>query len=115
MCKDTTTTTNPTAAPEDPKIVIIGSGPCGLGAAFRLQELGHSNFVMLDQASEAGGLARSDIDPEGFYWDYGKFLKPIVFGRLLVGRRFLTQVPPPRSFSQQAVTWCSVITRTSTR
>jgi len=55
----------------EPKVVIIGSGPCGLGAAYRLQELGHSNFVMLDQANRAGGLARSDIDSEGFYWDYG--------------------------------------------
>lgn len=55
----------------EPKVVIIGSGPCGLGAAYRLQELGHSNFLMLDQANRAGGLARSDIDSEGFYWDYG--------------------------------------------
>jgi monoamine oxidase len=56
---------------KQPKVVIIGSGPTGLGAAYRLQELGHSNFIMLDQASEAGGLARSDVDPEGFTWDYG--------------------------------------------
>jgi len=60
-----------TAGPKEPKIVIIGSGPTGLGAAFRLQELGHSNFVMLDQAAQAGGLARSDVDDEGFVWDYG--------------------------------------------
>lgn len=61
-------------APAEPKIVVIGSGPTGLGAAFRLQELGHTNFVMLDQAAEAGGLARSDVDAEGFTWDYGEFV-----------------------------------------
>lgn len=55
----------------NPKVVIIGSGPTGLGAAYRLQELGHKNFVVLDQATRAGGLARSDVDEEGFYWDYG--------------------------------------------
>jgi len=61
-------------APTEPKILIIGSGPTGLGSAFRLQELGHTNFTLLDQASEAGGLARSDVDPEGFTWDYGTLL-----------------------------------------
>lgn len=62
-----------TVKSEECKIVIIGSGPTGLGAAWRLQELGHENFVMLDQASEPGGLARSDVDPQGFTWDYGTF------------------------------------------
>ena len=68
MCTNTDTNTSSTT---EPKIVIIGSGPTGLGSAFRLQELGHQNFVMLDQASTPGGLARSDVDPQGFTWDYG--------------------------------------------
>jgi len=75
MCKitstDETTTTTTTTAATQPKIVIIGSGPTALGSAFRLQELGHTNYVVLDQASEPGGLARSDVDPQGFTWDYG--------------------------------------------
>jgi protoporphyrinogen oxidase len=53
------------------RIVIIGAGPTGLGAAHRLKELGHHDFVVLDAASEAGGLSRSFVDPQGFTWDIG--------------------------------------------
>jgi protoporphyrinogen oxidase len=53
------------------KIVIIGAGPTGLGAAHRLQELGISNFVLFEKESHAGGLASSFVDREGFTWDVG--------------------------------------------
>lgn len=56
---------------KDKKIVIIGAGPTGLGAAYRLQELGHTNVLLLDASERPGGLAYSDVDPEGFVWDYG--------------------------------------------
>lgn len=53
------------------KIVILGAGPTGLGAAWRLQELKHSNFKLFEMGSEAGGLARSFTDEKGFTWDIG--------------------------------------------
>lgn len=53
------------------RIVIIGAGPTGLGAAYRLKELGVSDFVVLEAASEPGGLSRSFVDKEGFTWDIG--------------------------------------------
>ncbi|HLH44319.1 MAG TPA: FAD-dependent oxidoreductase [Bryobacteraceae bacterium] len=56
---------------ERAKIVIIGAGPTGLGAAHRLHELGHSNFVLFEKESQAGGLASSFRDAEGFTWDIG--------------------------------------------
>lgn len=56
-----------------PPIVIIGSGPCGLGAAYRLQELGHENFIVLEAGPEAGGLSITATDQQGFLWDMGKF------------------------------------------
>ena len=52
-------------------IVIIGMGPTGIGAALRLEELGHRDYLVLDQAQEAGGLAGSVVDPNGFTWDFG--------------------------------------------
>lgn len=51
--------------------IIVGAGPTGLGAAWRLQELKREDWLMVDAASEAGGLARSYVDSEGFTWDIG--------------------------------------------
>lgn len=53
------------------KIVIIGAGPTGLGAAYRLKELGYRNFEIYDSLDHAGGLASSYTDPAGFTWDIG--------------------------------------------
>lgn len=54
-----------------PRIVIIGAGPTGIGAAWRLTEHGHDNWHLVDAAGEAGGLACSIVDPAGFTWDIG--------------------------------------------
>ncbi len=53
------------------KIVIIGAGITGLGAAVRLQELGHSEHLIIESESEVGGLSRSFRDDAGFTWDLG--------------------------------------------
>jgi protoporphyrinogen oxidase len=53
------------------EIGIIGAGPTGLGAALRLLELGHEDFILIDEAPEPGGLASSCVDSEGFTWDLG--------------------------------------------
>jgi protoporphyrinogen oxidase len=53
------------------QFVILGAGPTGLGAALRLQELGESDFLVVDQAPIAGGLASSFVDDAGFTWDLG--------------------------------------------
>lgn len=53
------------------RIVIIGAGPTGLGAAWRLRELGHHDSVVIDRRDLAGGLASSFRDPQGFTWDIG--------------------------------------------
>lgn len=52
------------------RIVIIGAGPTGLGAAHRLQELGHDDFLVVDRAPYFGGLATSFVDEKGFTWDF---------------------------------------------
>ncbi|HEX2047026.1 MAG TPA: FAD-dependent oxidoreductase [Acidimicrobiales bacterium] len=55
----------------DPKIVIIGAGPTGLGAGYRLQELGYDDWVMLEANDYVGGLATSFTDDAGFTYDIG--------------------------------------------
>lgn len=52
------------------RIVIIGAGPCGLGAAHRLAEKGFTNFAVYDRHPYVGGLAASFRDAHGFTWDF---------------------------------------------
>ncbi len=53
------------------RIVIAGAGPTGLGAAWRLRELGYANWALYEAAEHPGGLASSVVDPHGFTWDLG--------------------------------------------
>ncbi len=55
----------------DQRVLILGCGPTGLGAAYRLKELGYHNFHIYDQAAQVGGLATSFRDDAGFTWDIG--------------------------------------------
>ncbi len=52
------------------RILIIGAGPTGLGAANRLMEKGHPDFVVYDRNPYVGGLAASFRDARGFTWDF---------------------------------------------
>jgi protoporphyrinogen oxidase len=53
------------------KVVIIGAGPTGLGAAYRLHELGYDNWVLYEKSEDVGGHATSHVDQHGFVWDEG--------------------------------------------
>lgn len=53
------------------RIVILGGGPTGLGAAYRLKELGYKDFHLYERAPYIGGLASSFTDAQGFTWDIG--------------------------------------------
>jgi len=53
------------------KIVILGAGPTGLGAAYRLRETGHEDFVVLEARNHPGGLASSERTANGFTYDIG--------------------------------------------
>lgn len=53
------------------KILILGAGPTGLGAAWRLQESSFSDWNLIEGESYAGGLATSFTDDKGFTWDIG--------------------------------------------
>jgi protoporphyrinogen oxidase len=53
------------------KIVIIGAGPTGLGAAYRLHELGYDNWMLYEKSDYVGGHSSSHLDAHGFVWDEG--------------------------------------------
>jgi protoporphyrinogen oxidase len=53
------------------KIVILGAGPTGLGAAYRLNEAGHQSWEMYEKNDYIGGLSASFRDDKGFTWDIG--------------------------------------------
>ncbi|CAK8676575.1 uncharacterized protein LOC143445060 isoform X2 [Clavelina lepadiformis] len=52
-------------------VVIIGGGPTGLGAAYRLNQYGFENWLLLDAEKHPGGLAGSVKTAEGFRFDHG--------------------------------------------
>jgi protoporphyrinogen oxidase len=52
-------------------VLVIGGGPTGLGAAARLHQHGHKSWKLIDAFKEAGGLACTDVTPEGFLFDMG--------------------------------------------
>jgi protoporphyrinogen oxidase len=56
----------------DLPIVIIGAGPCGIGAAWTLHnEFPNRRFRLIDASPTPGGNAASAVTPEGFTFDYG--------------------------------------------
>lgn len=53
----------PAPLPTRVRIAIIGSGFAGLGAAIRLRQSGETDFVVLERASEVGGVWRDNSYP----------------------------------------------------
>ncbi|MEL7237890.1 MAG: FAD-dependent oxidoreductase [Planctomycetota bacterium] len=60
-----------TKCPEQSRILVIGAGPTGLGAGYRLREHNHHCFAIFEASDTAGGLARTFKDDAGFSWDVG--------------------------------------------
>jgi len=53
------------------RIIVIGAGPTGLGAGYRLHELGYENWALYEKSDDVGGHATSHVDAKGFVWDEG--------------------------------------------
>ncbi|MCJ1314588.1 hypothetical protein MMC25_008270 [Agyrium rufum] len=52
-------------------VLVIGAGPTGLGAAKRLHQINGPSWLIVDSNDVPGGLASTDITPEGFLYDVG--------------------------------------------
>ncbi|MBI9089852.1 MAG: FAD-dependent oxidoreductase [Desulfobacterium sp.] len=53
------------------RILILGGGPAGLGAAWRLAEQGNEDWLLCEADDHFGGLSASFQDTDGFVWDFG--------------------------------------------
>ena len=53
------------------RIIILGAGPCGLGAAVALLKLEHLDWQIFERNDRVGGLSSSFVDSQGFTWDVG--------------------------------------------
>jgi len=73
-----------------PRILIIGAGPCGIGAAWNLHQRGYRNWTLYEQNNHAGGLSASFRDKTGFIWDLGGH---VFFSRSVTFQRFLKDLP----------------------
>ena len=53
------------------RVLVLGAGITGLGAAYRLAEVGEHNVAVYEQHPYVGGHAASFTTPEGFTFDEG--------------------------------------------
>ncbi len=51
------------------KVAIVGSGFSGLGAAIRLDQSGHRDFLVFERGNDVGGTWRDNTRPLGFRAD----------------------------------------------
>lgn len=58
-------------------VLIVGAGPTGIGAGWRIQELHRlglnaiHDWLLVEQCDVPGGMAASSRDTQGFIWDIG--------------------------------------------
>ena len=84
------------------RIVILGAGPTGLSAAWRLQEHGHHDWMLLESSDRPGGLSMSVKDDAGFTWDLGGH---VIFSHWKYFDRLLVQALGDQWVEHQREAW----------
>lgn len=51
--------------------LVVGAGPTGLGAAWRLCDQRQTDWLLVEAGDRPGGAAASAVDAQGFTWDMG--------------------------------------------
>ncbi|OGM66275.1 hypothetical protein A2985_00800 [Candidatus Woesebacteria bacterium RIFCSPLOWO2_01_FULL_43_11] len=84
------------------RIVILGAGPTGLGAAYQLNELGYRNWSLYEKNDYIGGLSTSFIDAKGFTWDIGGH---IIFSKIERFNKLVDELLGDDCLSHQRESW----------
>ncbi len=87
------------------RILIIGAGPTGIGAAYRLYELGYDNWQLYEQESYVGGHASSHPDERGFWWDEGGH---VIFSHYPYFDRFLSRMLGADYLEHERQSWVRI-------
>ncbi len=88
------------------KIIILGAGPCGLGAAYHLNKLGHTNWQLYERNSYPGGLSASFIDEQGFTWDVGGH---VLFSHYEYFNNAVTEAIGDAFYEHQRESWVRIL------
>jgi protoporphyrinogen oxidase len=90
------------------KIVILGAGPCGLGAAYHLNRLGHTNWQLFERNAHVGGLSASFKDSLGFTWDIGGH---VLFSHYDYFDKAVAEALGDRYYEHQRESWIRILQR----
>lgn len=88
------------------RIIIIGAGPTGIGAAYRLYELGYENWMLYERHSYVGGHASSHTDEKGFVWDEGGH---VIFSHYSYFDRFLDRMLGADYLEHERQSWIRIL------
>ncbi|HIJ96535.1 MAG TPA: NAD(P)-binding protein [Desulfuromonadales bacterium] len=90
------------------KFIIIGAGPTGLGAAYQLNKLGHTNWQIFERSDHVGGLAASSLDDNNFTWDIGGH---VLFSHYDYFDKAVAEALGDQYFEHQRESWIRILQR----
>lgn len=88
------------------RIIVIGAGPTGIGAGYRLRELGYENWALYEHNSYIGGHASSHTDAQGFVWDEGGH---VIFSHYPYFDAFLNQMLGADYLEHERQSWIRLL------
>ncbi|MDD2734668.1 MAG: FAD-dependent oxidoreductase [Desulfuromonadaceae bacterium] len=90
------------------KFLILGAGPCGLGAAYHLNKLGHTDWQIFERNDYVGGLSTSFLDGNGFTWDVGGH---VLFSHYEYFDKAVTDALGEDYYEHQRESWVRILQR----
>ncbi|MBN1866644.1 FAD-dependent oxidoreductase [Candidatus Sumerlaeota bacterium] len=90
------------------RLLILGAGPTGLGAAYRLGQVGHENWSIRERNGYVGGLSASFRDDRGFTWDVGGH---VVFSHYPEFDRFFEEMTRGEVFRHERKSYIRIASR----